>query len=222
SDFNTTFGGAPCDDGTGCPFNEIIDFEIFASEAYAMDNIVLGGTYIFSACNGTGGTAWPIDYTIIAPSGAVDASGTDPGSNCAITWTATEEGTYLIVVNEEGACGFSDNTAVNNGFPAITCVTGPEVDCLNTGLVELDGTNGLLIYPNPTQGIFTLQIPEVQAGNSSITVIDLSGRVILQNTISHNDRIQQVLDLSGEPTGPYMIQVISADQVVSTRVMIIE
>ncbi|HOY28939.1 MAG TPA: hypothetical protein PLR96_08185, partial [Flavobacteriales bacterium] len=32
TDFNTTFGGAPCDDGSGCPFNEITDFEIFADE----------------------------------------------------------------------------------------------------------------------------------------------------------------------------------------------
>ncbi|MEM9053449.1 MAG: hypothetical protein AAGC47_15450, partial [Bacteroidota bacterium] len=31
NDFNTFFGGAPCDDGTGCPFNEIQNFEVFAS-----------------------------------------------------------------------------------------------------------------------------------------------------------------------------------------------
>ncbi|MCB0641041.1 MAG: hypothetical protein KDC44_05350, partial [Phaeodactylibacter sp.] len=27
-DFNLSFGGAPCDDGTGCPFYEITDFEV--------------------------------------------------------------------------------------------------------------------------------------------------------------------------------------------------
>lgn len=126
TDFNTTFGGAPCDDGSGCPFNEITDFEIFADEAYGMSGIQQGGSYTFSACNGaagagTGGTAWDIEFTIIAPSGAVDASGLDEGSVCELTWTASESGDYLIVVSEVGACGTSTNDATDNGFPAITC-----------------------------------------------------------------------------------------------------
>ncbi len=54
SDFNTGFGGAPCDDGTGCPFNKITDFEVFADGADAMDNVALGGAYTFSASNGEG------------------------------------------------------------------------------------------------------------------------------------------------------------------------
>jgi hypothetical protein len=73
------FGGAPCDDGSGCPVNEINDFEIWADEAYQMNNVRADGTYTFSACNGTGGTAWPIMFTIVAPSGAIDAFGLNNG-----------------------------------------------------------------------------------------------------------------------------------------------
>ena len=125
TDFNGTFGGAPCDAGSGCPFNEINAFEIWADESYLMDGIVAGSTYTFSACNGTGGTAWNISYTVIAPSGAVDAFGLDGGSICAITWTATESGTYEIGISEAGIpCDTSTNTSTDNGFPAITCSSG--------------------------------------------------------------------------------------------------
>jgi len=129
-DFNLApFVGAPCDDGTGCAFNEITAFEIFASEAYAIDNIVTGVDYTFSACNGPGAGTWNIDFAILAPSGAVDAFGPGDGDGCSITWTATEDGTYVIVINEaEQPCGGGPNTGVGNGFPAITCVNGPACD----------------------------------------------------------------------------------------------
>ncbi|WP_456440760.1 T9SS type A sorting domain-containing protein [Psychroserpens sp.] len=139
TDFNGTFGGAPCDDGTGCPFNEIDTFEAWADESYLMDNVILGNTYTFSLCNGPGAGTWPVSLTITAPSGNIDAFGTDAGSTCALTWTATEDGTYTIGLSEDGIpCDTSTNTATNNGYPAITCTDGsapcPTFDCATYGL----------------------------------------------------------------------------------------
>ncbi|MEM9820885.1 MAG: T9SS type A sorting domain-containing protein [Bacteroidota bacterium] len=138
TDFNTQFGGAPCDPGTGCVTNEITAFEVFASEAYAMDNIVLGGSYTFSMCNGTGAGTWVPDFTIIAPSGTIDAFGLGDGDGCSISWTASEGGTYLIVINEAGQCGGGNNTMTANGFPAITCdgVACPEFNCAASILLD--------------------------------------------------------------------------------------
>ncbi len=124
SDFNTEFGGAPCNDGDGCPFNEITAFEVWQSEAYALDDVQIGGSYTFSHCNGDGAGSWIPEYTIIAPSGAIDAFGAGDGDGCSITWTATEEGTYFIVINEAGACGVEGTD--DNGFPAITCNETPD------------------------------------------------------------------------------------------------
>ena len=121
-DFNLSFGGAPCDDGMGCPFNEITDFEVFASEAYSVDGFQMGGSYTFSMCNGVGAGSWVPEFTIIAPSGAIDAFGPGDGDACSITWTCSEDGTYLIVINEAGNCGVANS--IDNGFPALTCNSG--------------------------------------------------------------------------------------------------
>lgn len=117
--------GAPCDaDGMGCPFNEITAFEVFASEAYSIVDFAQGGQYSFSICNGDGAGSWVPEFTIISPSGVVDAFGAGDGDSCTISWTASESGTYTIVINEAGQCGGGPNTGVGNGFPAITCLAG--------------------------------------------------------------------------------------------------
>ncbi|MCB0586701.1 MAG: T9SS type A sorting domain-containing protein [Phaeodactylibacter sp.] len=129
SDFNTAFGGAPCDDGSGCPFNEISDFEVLAAEAYSVDGFKAGGTYSFSMCNGPGAGSWVPEFTIIAPSGAVDAFGPGDGDGCTITWTASENGAYLIVINEADHCGGGNNLATPNGYPALSCESGSGAVC---------------------------------------------------------------------------------------------
>jgi len=142
TNFNTLFGGAPCDDGTGCPFNEIQSFEVYAAEAYSVNGFMAGGEYTFSICNGPGAGSWVPDFTIVAPSGAVDASGS--GTGCAISWTASESGTYLIVINQAGNCGIPNE--IDNGFPALTCGDGTAVcepsDC-NTGTLQVQGETTL-------------------------------------------------------------------------------
>ena len=211
TDFNTEFGGAPCDDGTGCPFNEITAFEIFADEAYAMDNVAEGGTYTFSACNGaagdgTGGTAWDIEFTIIAPSGAVDAAGLNAGSICELTWTASESGTYLIVVSEVGACGTSANDATNNGFPAITCESSDAVSCIPTAVGATTSSSSFSIFPNPTNGLFTISLPKSLAGNVEIEVLDIRGRSVLSTTVAGTSTAASTLDLTGQAEGTYFVR----------------
>lgn len=141
TDFVSGFGGAPCNAGSGCPVNEITDFEVWQSEAYSMPNIVAGSSYTFSHCNGPGAGSWVPEYTIIAPGGAVDASGLGDGDGCSITWTASASGSYLIVINEVGSCGVAGQ--VDNGFPAITCsgtVPCPVVEGCEAGTLNVPTT----------------------------------------------------------------------------------
>ncbi len=115
----TDFDPVPCNG----EFQEINGFEVWQSEAYQFDGCMAGGNYTFSHCNGSSGS-WIPEYTVIAPSGAVDAFGAGDGNGCSITWTATESGSYLVVVNEADSCGIEGT--VNNGFPMITTNSGAQ------------------------------------------------------------------------------------------------
>ncbi len=213
-DFNNMFGGAPVASGGVCPVNEITDFEIWADEAYAMDNISQGVTYTFSVCNGTGGTAWPLSLTVVAPSGAVDAFGLDDGSICALTWTASESGSYFIVISEEGACGASSNQSVSNGFPSITC-TGA------SAISEVASNQSFSVMPNPSTGAVTLNLEGMKMnGNSLLEVVEISGRTVL-NTMVKPGTMTKELDLSALPAGTYFVTLHSNGQLVREKLVLV-
>ena len=145
-DLDMAFNGAPCDDGTGCPVNEFNAFEAFAAESYIVTNFVAGGEYAFSLCTGPSAGTWMPDFTIQAPSGAIDAFGVD-ADGCTISWTASETGDYIIIINEAGQCGGGSNTMTSNGFLTLTCNTGtacgtppPTVTECNAGTLTSTGT----------------------------------------------------------------------------------
>ncbi|MBX7201722.1 MAG: choice-of-anchor J domain-containing protein [Bacteroidia bacterium] len=127
-------------------FTEDESFEIFQSEAYALPGILKDGNYTFSACNGAGAGTWEIDYTILSPTGRVDAFGHDSASSCSITWTATEPGTYLVVINKAGACGIADT--IDNGYARITTNYGglncPPPPVFKEGAESFEGLFGAL------------------------------------------------------------------------------
>lgn len=121
--FNTLFGGAPCDYGNGSPIHQITTSQVVASTAFEVQNFIEGGVYTFSICNGPNAGSWIPDFTILAPNGDVEAFGN--GIGCAITWTASQSGTYTIIINQESSCGISNGQL--NGFATLTSQNGTAI-----------------------------------------------------------------------------------------------
>jgi hypothetical protein len=125
-------GGAPCFDGTTCAITDpdftSIGIGVFGSEAYLLDNVQAGAQYVFSMCTGVGAGSWIPAITIVTPTGTVDAFnlGTTGNfaANCSLSWTASQSGTYRIIIHRAGdACGTAFNT--DNGNPTVTCGATP-------------------------------------------------------------------------------------------------
>jgi subtilisin-like proprotein convertase family protein len=215
-DFNTNFGGAPTI-AAGCPFNEITDFQVWASEAYTAGGFVNGNEYTFSMCNGPGAGSWVPDFTIIAPSGSVDAFGAGDGDGCSITWTATESGTYFIVINEATFCGGGTNQATDNGFPALTCAAvggggfpapycGPNVfiiDIEPLTLVEVAGISNVTdatVNANPSHEDYTAIVGTMEEGISYPITLEgnTAGNFINRFVVFVDWNQNEVLDDAGE------------------------
>ncbi len=113
-----SFGDVPC---TG-QSREITSFEVYKSEAYILASVQVGDNFTFSICNGPGAGTWVPEFTVVAPSGAVDAFGPGDGDGCSITWTASESGTYIVAINEAGNCGVAAD--IDGGYPKITTNSG--------------------------------------------------------------------------------------------------
>ncbi len=100
------------------------------------------------------------------------------------SYTATANGDYAVIVTNNGC---SDTSSCYT-------ITG-------VGMIENDFGNKLSLYPNPTEGNFSIDLGDKHQ-IVNLTITDLSGKLILSNT--YND--SQLLNLKlEEPTGVYLL-----------------
>jgi len=79
-------------------------------------------------------------------------------------------------------------------------------------------------YPNPFNPTTTLRFALVQSGEVSLAVYDVLGRQVLAQNLGalHAGEHHYTLDLSGHPSGTYLVRLQSGGQVRSTRVMLVK
>tara|TARA_R110002096_G_scaffold238027_3_gene429352 strand:+ start:45850 stop:48009 length:2160 start_codon:yes stop_codon:yes gene_type:complete len=123
----------------------------------------------------------------------------DCGNNNALivgdtgqTFTATANGSFAVELTENG------------------CVdTSACVQIIIIGIVENSfGDDALLVYPNPTNGNFSIDLGAVYQ-NAEISIRDISGKLIDSRTIAQSQVLNLTLD---QPAGIYIISVQAANK----------
>ena len=80
-------------------------------------------------------------------------------------------------------------------------------DGVSLGVSLEDMTSSLKVYPNPNNGIFTLEVQNTASSNLNISVLNIQGQTIYQNRVesvlSHNETI----DLTAFAKGMYFLKV---------------
>ena len=74
---------------------------------------------------------------------------------------------------------------------------------------EVAGVEQVMLFPNPTSGLTTLDVSLTEAMDFQVRVLDLGGRVIFHREESMTTQFRDELDLSGQPTGMYILQIIA-------------
>jgi hypothetical protein len=107
------------------------------------------------------------------------------------TFTATINGNYAVELSENGCVDTSACVAINT-----------------VGIIENSFGNDLFLYPNPTNGNFSIDLGDMFE-TMEVRITDLSGKLINSKTILHS----QVLSLSiDEPAGIYFVSVQAVDK----------
>ena len=114
------------------------------------------------------------------------------------SYLATIDGDYAVIVSKNGC---SDTSICYN----VSFV----------GIVENDFGNALILYPNPTDGNFSIDLGE-NLKTVMITITDLNGKLIL----SYNYNNSQLLNLKiEEPAGVYLLMIESGNKKAVVRLI---
>ena len=134
-----------------------------------------------------------------------DWGGTAYLDNCN---TCVEGNTGLLPCTQDcngdwGGTAFIDSCQVcaggNTGVTAIVYV-----DSCNVGLTLLDLSH-IVIYPNPTQGVFTISAENIPSDNYNLAIYSIDGKVLFRNPTWTMEPL--TVDFSKHEAGVYFIQI---------------
>lgn len=111
--------------------------------------------------------------------------------------SALVAGTYTLIATDANGC--SDSLSV-------------VVDRL-TGTQQTPWTHQIRVFPNPTPNYVSVVVESDEAINWQLNLLDLSGRSMLSPMRADTRQHTFVLDLSQQPAGVYLLQLIANDQV---------
>jgi hypothetical protein len=95
------------------------------------------------------------------------------------------------------------------------------VACTVLGLTDPANVeaSGLLVYPNPTNGQFSISMGAMKGETATIEVLDMAGRKVWERNMG---TLPDLMLVSGISAGSYVVQVSSATEVRSARLSITE
>ncbi len=65
----------------------------------------------------------------------------------------------------------------------------------------------VIVYPNPNNGIFNIEISNKEITNSSIQICNMQGKIILQKDLSNSVNYTENIDISNFAKGIYLLKV---------------
>lgn len=106
---------------------------------------------------------------------------------------------------------------LNNGALLGYCGSGNKGGAEETATLLSEAVTEATVYPNPSGGIFNIQVPgEVKGGNMMVT--DFSGRLVKQLEFTAGSKIG--IDMSQEPRGIYMLQLNNGNDIYRLRLVL--
>ena len=118
-------------------------------------------------------------------------------------------GVVTISYTVTNSCGTAVATMTDTVVTASVCATGVE---------EMGANASFSVYPNPSNGVFNVELP-VTAGKVTVLVTDLFGKVVAtQQADGSNGKLQILLtDLAA---GNYVIKITSGDDIFRSKITI--
>ncbi len=122
-----------------------------------------------------------------------------------------------VITESMGGDNTISVTATDASGNTSNCTFTLTVD-IPSGVNDLEKSISTSIFPNPSKGSFTLKWAGSLPGAAEVKLLDTSGRVLQKETL--NESGEHLFDLNNAPRGLYFVQIISADNTLTRRVLV--
>lgn len=169
---------------------------------------------------------WDVANTNVAPVGTENVTilvSTDGGLTFPHTLVESTPNNGSYTFSVPGGLGTSTTArlmikAIDNVFLNVN--TSNFTINSTLGVDDVNKADNLTIYPNPSTGVFTIELNS-NAKNISYSVYSLEGKLISQNNVNHNGgKFSQKLNLSHLPSGTYLVQVNNGSEKISKKLIV--
>jgi hypothetical protein len=99
----------------------------------------------------------------------------------------------------------------------VNFLTSADPECLGVG-VEENEIAQISVYPNPSNGTFTVEIENME-NHADMIVLDVAGREVYSQRVAGNGATKQTLRLDLN-AGSYLLKVVSGGKTQVTRIVI--
>ena len=163
----------------------------------SLPNVITGDTIHWDWVNGTHTTT-----STSVPAGALSWDQPIDNTHLTYEYVTTMAGTYNYHCMHHPSSMIASFT-VTNGTAGI-------------GATRIDP---LVVYPNPTSGSITADIPGGYSNKmDDVTIIDLFGRTIFENIVNSGQQLS--IDLSSYPSGYYVMRVITEEGILTKNIIL--
>lgn len=160
-----------------------------------------------------GGSVVSVTHEANGGDGAINISTTGGGTGITYAWTGPNGYTSSIEDPSGLSAGQYTVTITDDCGGSVTLNATVED---HTGFGEIDGLE-FVIFPNPSNGEFTVQFIDFTVTDYNITVTDVAGRIIYDATDSGS---KHTLDLMNVADGAYMLR-ITSNELQTTKTIVV-
>ncbi|MEZ4825885.1 MAG: T9SS type A sorting domain-containing protein [Bacteroidia bacterium] len=154
-------------------------------------------------------------------------NGTNNGEGTVVVTGGTHPYTYAWSHSGTATGASLDDLASGSYSVDVTDYSGCQTTVTfnvdsNVGIEDLvkAGINSMEVYPNPTQGAFTVNIELAKLDDLKLAIFDVNGRMVYQTSKNSVSRFTENIDLSGFAAGIYTLKVATSQGVGYERVVV--
>ncbi|PLX15261.1 MAG: hypothetical protein C0597_09060 [Marinilabiliales bacterium] len=103
---------------------------------------------------------------------------------------------------------------------SVTSTATGNYSITSTGIGNPDGIVSMNIFPNPNNGLFTLEMNTSKAGAFNVEIINIQGQVVYAKEIQQDGFYKDQIDISKEASGIYYIRINDGVNMKVSKVMI--